>query len=509
VGTNKVGDTPTFIRQARQGTAERIGQEHNMELSDTATDNQGKHLEGSARCFVEATAPADPSIVKETVYVEGETPDFDAGRMYFNPTTQKYYVYVAGTENTFKEVKVTDADNAVNAVNADILDGLHGASYGPETIFYGGNTIDANDLRSYGVYHAMDEAYQTSTFTNLPVIVSAGGFTLLVLPEGSGHCLQIFHAYMDNKIYTRFHYYAQGGLVWSPWAIMWSSGNDGSGSGLDADLLEGLHAGNGSGQIPVSNGTMNTNLVAQYAGLADNAATATTATNVQYSTEIGVQGNGEVCGVKGIAPVGGLGQNGVYGTGNTGVFGYGGPTGVRGSGTTYGVTGDGSTWDFYANGSGGNYGPFTGAHEISIIGDTPEVGMILSCTGKVEKRDGTISATIPECTLSSKEKDASVFGVFTTLFELPEDHWCEDKEKQYGIANALGDGRVLVTNKNGDIKCGDYITTSAIPGYGEKQDDDLVHSYTLGKCTETVDWDAIEEVNGYKSCLIACVYFSA
>ena len=35
---------------------------------------------------------------------------------------------------------------------------------------------------------------------------------------------------------------------------------DGSGSGLDADLLDGKHAGNSSGQIPVSNGTKCTNL---------------------------------------------------------------------------------------------------------------------------------------------------------------------------------------------------------------------------------------------------------
>lgn len=35
---------------------------------------------------------------------------------------------------------------------------------------------------------------------------------------------------------------------------------DGSGSALDADMVDGYHAGNANGNIPVSNGTVNTNL---------------------------------------------------------------------------------------------------------------------------------------------------------------------------------------------------------------------------------------------------------
>jgi hypothetical protein len=41
---------------------------------------------------------------------------------------------------------------------------------------------------------------------------------------------------------------------------IWTSRNDGSGSGLDADTLDGYDSGNGSGEIPISNGVNNTNL---------------------------------------------------------------------------------------------------------------------------------------------------------------------------------------------------------------------------------------------------------
>jgi hypothetical protein len=40
--------------------------------------------------------------------------------------------------------------------------------------------------------------------------------------------------------------------------------DDGAGSGLDADLLDGRHSGNATGNIPLSNGTLNTNLNADY-----------------------------------------------------------------------------------------------------------------------------------------------------------------------------------------------------------------------------------------------------
>lgn len=41
---------------------------------------------------------------------------------------------------------------------------------------------------------------------------------------------------------------------------VWHQGNDGAGSGLDADLLDGQQLGNSSGNVALSNGTVCTNL---------------------------------------------------------------------------------------------------------------------------------------------------------------------------------------------------------------------------------------------------------
>ena len=67
---------------------------------------------------------------------------------------------------------------------------------------------------------------------------------------------------------------------------------------------------------------------------------------------------------------------------------------------------------------------------------------------------------------------------------------------------------ILVTNADGDIQNGDYITTGTYNGIGVLQDDDILHSYTVAKCTEQVDWDSVEvdaELE-IKVKLVACTY---
>ena len=211
---------------------------------------------------------------------------------------------------------------------------------------------------------------------------------------------------------------------------------------------------------------------------------------------------------------------GVYGyaSGTTGIGVVGYALGTYG----IGVDGHGSNYDFYAGGPGTNYGPFTGGHEVKLSEDFSsniKPGVIVSVTGKAQVRrrdDGTVSlsSTLPTVKLSKVARDKAVFGVFVKEVPLPKDHWYGNREgERFATVNALGEGRVWVTNLNGNIEAGDYITTSDLAGYGQRQDDDIVHSYTCGKAIETVDWDSVTETvelngNTYKAYLIAVVYTS-
>ena len=245
--------------------------------------------------------------------------------------------------------------------------------------------------------------------------------------------------------------------------------------------------------------------------------------------------SGNVTNYGGYFKAGGTDGKGVYGlaTGDNGmgvyglasddgeVMNYGGY--FKAGGTNgWGVYGYGKQWSFYADGPGGDYGPFTGAHEVIFAENMPgEIvpGMIVSVTGKTEARKDkngeiSLSSTLPTVTISTKAKDKAVFGVIVSDGPLPEEHWYETQEgERFGVVNALGEGRVWVTNFNGQIQAGDYITTSFVQGYGQLQDDDLLHSYTLGKAIETIEWDHVAETvqhdgKTYKRYLIAVVYSS-
>jgi hypothetical protein len=187
-----------------------------------------------------------------------------------------------------------------------------------------------------------------------------------------------------------------------------------------------------------------------------------------------------------------------------------------------GVIGRGDDYDFYAQGPGTNYGSFTGGHDVMLSDNFPvkiKPGLIVSATGKTQVRrrdDGTItlSSTLPTVTLSTRANDKAVFGVLVKEIRLPEGHWyTPSAAERFATVNALGEGRVWVVNLNGNIEAGDYIATSSIPGYGQKQGDDILRNYTLGKAIETIEWDSVAETvefNGelYKIYLLAVVYTS-
>jgi len=57
------------------------------------------------------------------------------------------------------------------------------------------------------------------------------------------------------------------------------------------------------------------------------------------------------------------------------------------------------------------------------------------------------------------------------------------------IVNSLGEGAIWVANTNGNLVSGDYITTSNIAGYGQKQESEFLANYTVAKITMDCDFN--------------------
>ena len=151
---------------------------------------------------------------------------------------------------------------------------------------------------------------------------------------------------------------------------------------------------------------------------------------------------------------------------------------------------------------------FTGQHKvISDLIDEEEhnyIGYIVSSIGKttnyknnkkVRGKNGIhINEALPEVELSEEYKDNKVIGVISGKEDENDEyrtslmsggafkHYVK-KDINRLVINSLGEGGIIVCNKNGNFENGDYICTSEIPGIGCKQDDDIKHSYTVAKIT--------------------------
>ncbi len=127
-----------------------------------------------------------------------------------------------------------------------------------------------------------------------------------------------------------------------------------------------------------------------------------------------------------------------------------------------------------------------------------------------DKEGITVEDALPKIELSRQKKDKRVFGVLG-------DKRRTNNRAERLIVNSVGEGAIWVINSNGNIENGDYITSSDYLGYGEKQDDDLLHNYTVAKATmdcsfefDSPYYNCLElEGTDYRIAFIACTYHCA
>lgn len=158
---------------------------------------------------------------------------------------------------------------------------------------------------------------------------------------------------------------------------------------------------------------------------------------------------------------------------------------------------------------------FTGQHPVVLEGiSSSELenyeGLIVSCDQNMYENVNTnpgvdsitITESLPRVSISTTYKDTKVFGVISTV----EDSETTKRSTGAGAfrtiikklpgdfriyANSVGEGAMWVIDHTGSsvLNSGDYITSSNVRGYGCKQDDDIVHNYTVAKITMLCDFN--------------------
>jgi len=156
---------------------------------------------------------------------------------------------------------------------------------------------------------------------------------------------------------------------------------------------------------------------------------------------------------------------------------------------------------------------FTGQHrccsEDKTIYSSNYNGLLVSCTGKYKnigskygknniKQNITTNDALPYVELTSRAYDPNVYGILTDRTDDEEgkyksgafvSNWKKDGGDDRCIVNGCGEGALWVCNYNSNLKMGDYLCSSPISGLGMKQDDDLLHNYTVAKITMDCDFE--------------------
>jgi len=144
---------------------------------------------------------------------------------------------------------------------------------------------------------------------------------------------------------------------------------------------------------------------------------------------------------------------------------------------------------------------FTGQH-TTYIEDLPDLinhennnGLIVSSNKndyihltnhKIRGKEAiTQDESLPITSLSTQQNDKTCFGVMSCK------PFNEYSEKRFCVVNSLGEGAIWVLNTNGNLEAGDYITTSNVTGYGQKQDDDILRNYTVAKITMDCNFNPV------------------
>jgi hypothetical protein len=124
----------------------------------------------------------------------------------------------------------------------------------------------------------------------------------------------------------------------------------------------------------------------------------------------------------------------------------------------------------------------------------------ISLSGELTKNQDAvkINEALPILSLSKKSQDKSCFGVISSS----EDEESREQkngafvsviDKEYGdtrvFVNSLGEGAIWVIDSNGSLESGDYITTSNVIGYGQRQDSEFLANYTVAKITMDCDFN--------------------
>jgi hypothetical protein len=144
--------------------------------------------------------------------------------------------------------------------------------------------------------------------------------------------------------------------------------------------------------------------------------------------------------------------------------------------------------------------PFSEASNLEGLIVSSDQNKYIKMSGGIEAGSNAITTneSLPIVSLSNVVTDKKCFGVISAS-EDPEERsdafgsFVTPYEKEKGdtraYINSVGEGAIWVSNIGGNLEAGDYITTSNVAGYGQKQESEFLANYTVAKITMDCDFN--------------------
>jgi len=238
---------------------------------------------------------------------------FQLANSFWNKKLYFQHVQTGGYQG-WDEIWTSATDGSGSGLDADLLDGQQGSYYAPAShnhsgvylpisgkaadselldgidssrVIYGsnssgtneGNISDWNAISKTGFYSDAGATNRWSSAANWSSVLH-----FKLYQDNNSYSSQMGFNTYDNRMYAR----TNNGGGWTGWDEFWTSGNDGSGSGLDADLLDGQHgsyyapASHVHSYLPLAGGTLTGNL--NTSGSGDYVLIGGSASNNAYNT---------------------------------------------------------------------------------------------------------------------------------------------------------------------------------------------------------------------------------
>ena len=231
------------------------------EFANTAPD-QTVTLTGAGTTTVSGTYPNFTITGAGTTYTAGTGITLTGTEFQLTDTNAKLNASAYTAADVLTKIKTVDGSGS--GLDADTVDGQHGSYYAPvsQSLYYkptreaAGSYLNLNSATTAGIYRL----HSASNHTGHPTGSGYGFNIVLDNSDVHGHIL------LDRLDGGTMHIRAKAGTTWttSEWNKVWTSGNDGAGSGLDADTVDGFNTSAGQSNDTIAVRTSNGYLHASY-----------------------------------------------------------------------------------------------------------------------------------------------------------------------------------------------------------------------------------------------------